>query len=416
MSIRQRALMAAAVAAAAVGLAARTAPAGITVSPLKQDIALKPGGTATFHVTVANRARTRGAPPQSARLQVTDFEITERGAVLLKPPGTVEDSATAWITPTHAAVTLKPNQSERIDFEVKAPYTATGEYYAAVVVVLDRKQTHGTLEVEYRIASGVYVTVQGRTFPKKAKVLRCEVGWLGPDGALPKSDAAPMPAILAVLKNTGRSRFDASGHLRISNAEGRTVFKAPMTTRRPSVLAGDTRLFECPLTKVLPCGLYTMRVEFDHQSGWTKAQARVPLMITAEQEALLAKAAAAAVTATVSGPTVKVEPKALAAKLPAGTFRVLKVDVTNTGGDSLQCRATVADPSGARNPASWFQIRTDTFTLATTASKTLHLFVRVPDEAAGHHETTLVLEIDTLDAAPSRIEVPIDLTVQGRTG
>ena len=416
MSIRRRALMAAAMATAAVGLAARTAPAGITVSPLRQDVAVKPGGTATFHVTVANRARTRGTPPQSARLRVTDFEVTERGAVLLKPPGTVADSATAWITPTHAAVTLQPNQAERIAFKVKAPYSATGEYYAAVVVVLDRKQTHGTLEVEYRIASGVFVTVQGRTFPKKAKVLRCEVGWRTPDDAQPESDAADRPVILAVLKNTGRARFEVSGHVRISNARGRTVFKAPMTTRRPRVLAGDTRLFECPLAKVLPYGMYTMRVEFDHQSGWTKARARVPLMITAEQEALLAKAAAAGGTATVSGPRVEVEPKALAARFPAGTFRVLKVDVTNTGADSLQCRATVADTSGSHNPASWFRLPTDTFTLATAGSKTLHLFVRVPDEAAGHHKTTLILEIDTLDAAPSRIEVPIDLTVQGGTG
>ena len=416
MSIRRQALMAAAMATAVVGLSARTAPAGVTVSPLKQDVAVKPGGTATFHVTVANRARTRGAPPQSARLRVTDFQVTERGAVLLMPPGTVADSATAWITPAHAAITLKPNQAERVAFKVKAPYTATGEYYSAVVVVLDKKQTHGTLEVEYRIASGVFVTVQGRTFPKKAKVLRCEVGWLRPDDAQPEADAARRPVILAALKNTGRARFEASGHVRISNAQGRTVFKAPMTSRRPRVLAGNTRLFECPLAKVLPCGLYTMRVEFEHQSGWTKARARVPLMITPAQEGLLAKAAAAAATATASGPRVKVEPKALGARLPAGTFRVLKVDVTNTGDDSLQCRATLADAAGSHNPASWFRLLTDTFTLATAGSKTLHLFVRVPDEAAGHHKTTLILEIDTLGAAPSRIEVPIDLTVQGRTG
>jgi len=365
---------------------------------------------------VANRARTRGAPPQSARLRVADFEVTERGAVLLKPPGTAADSAAAWITPTHAAVALQPNEAERIAFTVKAPHTAAGEYYAAVVVVLDTKQTHGTLQVEYRIASGVFVTVQGRSFPKKAKVLRCEVGWRGPDDVLPKSDAAERPVILAVLQNTGRARFEASGHVRISTAQGRTVFKAPMTTRRRRVLAGDTRLFQCPLAKALPCGLYTMRVEFDHQSGWAKARARVPLMITAEQEALLAKAAAAGTAATASGPPVEVEPKRLAAKVPAGTFRVLKVDLTNTGTDSLRCRATVADPSGSHNPASWFRLPTDTFTLATAGSTTLHLFIRVPEEAAGHHETTLILDFDTLGAAPSRIEVPIDLTVQGRTG
>ncbi len=411
-----RTLMAAAVVAVAVGLAAQAAPAGITVSPLKQDVAVKPGGTATLHVTVANRARTRGAPTHSARLNVVDFEVTERGSVLLRPPGTVADSATQWITPSKAAVTLKPGQAEKVAFTVKAPYASAGEYYSAVVVTLEEKGTHGPLEVEYRIASGVFVTVPGRTFPKKAKILRCELAWLRPAAAPPTAAAVRKPMIQAVLKNTGRARFEASGHVRISNNQGRTVFRAPMTTRRARVLAGDTRLFECGLAKVLPRGLYTMRVEFDYQSGWTKARSRVPLMITADQETLLVKAAAAETTGTRPGPPVEVAPKVLAAKVPAGALRVLKFAVRNTGDDTLQCRAAVADPTGSNNPASWFQLLADTFTLAKARSKTLHLIVRVPEEAAGVHKTTVILEVGEPDATPSRIEVPIELTVKGGTG
>ncbi len=416
MPTSKRTFTAAALAAVAVGLAAQAAPAGIAVSPLKQEVLVKPGGAATFHVTVANRGRGSNATPHSARLNVVDFEVTERGAVLLKPPGSAKDSATRWITPSKAAVTLKPGQAEKVAFTVKAPYASAGEYYSAVVVTLEEKRTHGALEVEYRIASGVFVTVPGRTFPKKAKILRCELAWLRPADAPPMVAAVPEPMILAVLENTGRARFEAAGHVRISNKQGRTVFKAPMTTRRASVLAGDTRLFECGLAKVLPCGLYTMRVEFDYQSGWTKARSRVPLMITADQETLLVKAAAAETTGTRAGPPIEVAPKVLAVKVPAGALRVLKLAVRNTGDDMLQCRAVVADPTGSHNPASWFQLGADTFALAKARSKTLHLVVRVPDEAAGVHKTTVILEVGEPDATPLRIEVPIELTVKGGTG
>lgn len=404
-----------AVAAVAVGLAASAAPAGIAVSPLKQDVLVKPGAAATFHVTVANRTRGPDAKPCSAHLAVVDFQVTELGAVLLRPPATVKNSASQWITPTKATVTLKPDQAEKVAFTVKAPYAAVGEYYSAVLVTLDQKRTHGEVEVDYRIASGVFVTIPGRTFPKKAQVLRCELAWLRPADAPPTSPAPETPTIVAILKNTGQARFEASGHVRISNDQGRTVFKAPMTTRRARVLAGDTRQFECVLAKALPHGQYTMRVEFDYQSGWTKAQTRVPLTISADREALLA-AAAAGTTAKAAGPAFEVAPKTLAAKVPAGAFRILKLAVKNTGNETLQCRASVADPTGSHNPASWFHLEADTFALPKARTKTLYLAVRVPAEAVGLHKTDLILEIGEHDAMPSRIEVPIALTVKGGTG
>jgi len=177
-------LIAAVVAAVATAVAAEAAPAGIAVSPLKQEVTVKPGRTATFYVSLSNRARNPQATPLSAHLEVMDFAVNEAGAVVFKPPGTLKNSASNWITLTKADVTLEPDRGEEIECTINAPYSAAGEYYSAIVVTMGRKsRTASGVHVDFRIASGVFVTVPGRTFPKRARVASCEVVWPGQKGS-----------------------------------------------------------------------------------------------------------------------------------------------------------------------------------------------------------------------------------------
>jgi len=427
-------IIAAAVAGMAVGLLVQTAPAGMVVSPLKQEVTVKPGRTATFYVSLSNRARNPQATPLSAHLEVMDFAVNEAGAVVFKPPGTLKNSASNWITLTKADVTLEPDRGEEIECTINAPYSAAGEYYSAIVVTMGRKsRTASGVHVDFRIASGVFVTVPGRTFPKRARVASCEVVWPGQKGSRnlfpegPEGCCAekvpgtflPEPLkVVAVLQNTGQARFEAAGQVRISNSQGRTVFKGPMTTKRARVLGGDTRRFECVLDKPLPPCEYTVRVEFDYGSQWGKAQARLPLVISAEQSALLAKAAETGppTPGKAPGAAIEVVPKALAAKVPPGGFRSLKLTIKNTGQETVRCKATVVGPADAPSPASWILLTSDTFVLAEARSKNLPLVIIVPSEAAGSYKATLVLEVGEVDGDRQRIEVPIELTVKGGKG
>ena len=283
--------------------------------------------------------------------------------------------------------------------------------------------TKGTLRrgvtVAYRTASGVFVTVPGRTFPKQAKIVSCKVVWPEPPATQPTAAADPQAEqdqpvkVTAVLKNTGRARFEASGKLRITNAKGRIVYRTPMTTKRARVLPGDLRLFEAALDRALPPGKYTVKVEIDHKSKWSKARKRFGLTISAEQSALLAttigntKAAGAAKT---SESTIDVAPERLAAKIPPGGFRALKVKVTYTGRDPVPCTAVVAGDHDTPIPASWLTLRPDEFTLRHS-TRTLSLIVRVPSSAGGLYRGTLIVDILGTDGTKLSKKIPIELTI-----
>ena len=237
----------------AIVLAVQAAPAGIVVSPLKQEVLVKPGRSATFHLTISNNARSKWDKAQSVHLELMDFSVSQSGALAFAPAGSVGNSASKWITLGKSDLTLAPGKGERVVCTIKAPYSAAGEYYSAIMVTLGMKgRTKGGVTVGYRTASGVFVRVAGRTFSKQAKILRCEVLWPKPAAEPTTQPTTTQPAeaaktdpikVVALLKNTGRARFHASGQARITDAKGRIVYRTPMTAKRPRVLAGDTRLF-----------------------------------------------------------------------------------------------------------------------------------------------------------------------------
>lgn len=403
-------------------LAVRGASAGIVVSPLKQEVIAKPGRITKFHISIANRARSKWDEPRSVHLEVMDFAVTEAGGISFKPAGTVKNSASKWITISKPDLKLAPGKGQKVECTIKVPDSAVGQYYSAIMV------TQGTnanprsgLVVQYRTASGVFVTIAGRTFPKHSKIVRCEVAWPKPPADQPDATkpAAPVKAepvkVLAVLKNTGRVRFVASGELRISDAQGRIVCRTPMTTKRARVLPGDTRLFEAVLDKALAPGEYEVKVELNYESKWGKARIRLPLTISADQAALLAKVVAqmkpAGTDKTSSEPVVELMPESLTATIPQGGLRSLKVVVKNAGKDTARCTVAVAGEGNAPIPASWMSLGLDKFTLGEGRSRALSLIVRVPSGAAGRYEAKLIVEAVGKGGTKSQKKIPLALTV-----
>ncbi len=403
-------------------LAVRGASAGIVVSPLKQEIMAKPGRTAKFYMSIANRARNKWDEPRSVHLEVMDFAVTEAGGISFKPAGTVKNSASKWITISKPDLKLAPGKGQKVECIIKIPASAVGQYYSAIMVTQGTNaKTRRGLVVKYRTASGVFVNVAGRTFPKQSKIIRCEVAWPKPpaDQADTTKPAAPVKTgpvkVLAVLENTGRVRFIASGELRINDAQGRIMCRTPMTTKRARVLQGDTRLFEAVLDKALPPGKYEVKVELDYESKWGKARTRLPLTISADQAALLAKVVAqmkpAGTGKTSSEPVVELTPESLTATIPQGGLRSLKVVIKNAGKDTARCTVAVAGEGNAPIPASWVSLGTDKFTLGEGRSKTLSLIVRVPSAAAGRYGAMLVIEAVGNGGTKSQKKIPLALTI-----
>jgi hypothetical protein len=263
----------------------------------------------------------------------------------------------------------------------------------------------------------VFVTVTGRSFPREAKITRCEVTWPQPTVQTPSTQPASQPAgpesarVSIVLQNTGQARFDATGKISIADSHSRTVFTAPLTSKRPCVFGGDSRLFEAPLDRPLAVGQYVVRVEMDYQSGWAKAHHRLPLEITPEKAELLNVAKK---TARQAGDLpVQVTPEKLSVATPAGAFRSLKLALKNNGEHALRCTAKLVFESDRPVDVSWVSVAPEEFQLSRSGQKTLELIIRLPVRAAlGQHTCAVLIEAGQGDTDSMRIRVPVELDVK----
>ena len=402
----------------AVGGMGSFASAGISVSPLKQDLTVKPGETVKFKITVSNNRRAESDTARTVRLEVMDVTVSQDGALSFQGPGGQRNSASNWVSLGAKALTVEPGQSRIVECSLTAPYSASGEYYGAILVTLeDKGKTDKGVSVTYRIASGVFVTVTGRSFPREAKITRCEVTWPQPTAQTPSTQPASQPAgpepakVSVVLQNAGQARFDATGRIFIADAHARTVFTAPLTTKRPCVFGGDSRLFEAPLDRPLAVGQYVARVEMDYQSGWAKAHYRLPLEITPEKAEFLSTAKK---TARQAGNLpVQVTPEKLSVAMPAGAFRSLKLAIKNNGEHALRCTAKLVFDGDRAVDGSWVSVPPEEFELSKSGQKTLELVIRVPvDAALGQHACAVLLEAGQGGTDSMHIRVPVELNVR----
>ena len=397
----------------AVAVLAGPANAGLGVAPLKQELNVKPGETAKFYISIINKMRGQEDTAQSARLEIMDFEATEDGGLVFKEPSVGPASASTWITLGKPEVTLDPGKDERIECTVKVPYSAAGEYYSAIMVTLGQKgRTETGVGLSLRIASGVFITVVGQTFPRQAKIEKCEFVWppVTSLSDLPKEGQPAWPEATVVLKNVGRSRFEGFGTLELVDANGRPLFRKPLLSKRPLVFGGDSRIFKCALDKALPAGEYKARVTFDYQSQWAKAYSVAPLTISSDQAAILALRVqeAAPSKAASAQSTIRISPDKLIAKVAAGGNRSLGLSVRNTGQDLLRCTATLVNEEEASIPDGWIAPAAKSFVLDKLQSASLPMAVRIPAEATGTHKALLVVETVGPDGAKTQTKVPVN--------
>jgi hypothetical protein len=402
-----------------VGVMGSFASAGISVSPLKQEVTVRPGETVKFKITVSNNRRAESDPARTVRLEVMDVTVSQDGALSFHGPGSQRNSASNWVSLGAKALAVEPGQSRIVECSLTAPYSASGEYYSAIMVTLDDKgRAEKGVSVTYRIASGVFVTVAGRSFPREAKIARCEVLW--PRAAAPTTQPTPGPSsrpsetpgakVVVLLRNTGQARFDATGRISIVDARSRTVLTMPLTSQRPCVFGGDSRLFEAPVDRPLAVGQYTVKVDMDYQSGWAKAYHRLPLEIT-PQKADLLRAAHKEGQGAKDAP-IQVAPEKISLSVPAGSFRSLKLTIKNKGEETIRCTAGLTSEGTRPGDVSWIALGLEEFELVKTSQKTLEIVTQVPSGTApGLYTSVVVIRADN-GGTNTQITVPLELAVK----
>jgi hypothetical protein len=125
---------------------------------------LNPGGKTEGITRVINQSTAT----LTFKLAVQDFIVTDTlGTPNLLPPGTLNDkySAAAWIGATPSTFTLKPGQSETINYYIQVPPNARpgGHYAALVYAPLVTKGVSGGSgsTVNSQLGSLFYITING---------------------------------------------------------------------------------------------------------------------------------------------------------------------------------------------------------------------------------------------------------------
>ncbi len=396
------------------------AQGGVAVSPLKQELTVKPGETGKATITLTNQCRTPYDGPQSVHLSIVDVQVMDSGAISFPSPATMNNSASKWATLGREQAVLEPNQSQAIECTLKPSLSVPpGEYYVAVMVTMDSTgRSENGVVVQYRIASGVFVTVSGRMYPKEAKIERCALVWPEADAAAdsqpaanaPASQPAPMPKVCVLLHNTGKARFEGSGKVQIMDGRSRVVFSGALSSQRPCVFGGDSRLFEAPVDKLLPAGRYTLKAEMDYGSSWGKARCKMPLEIGVEQAERLAM-----LNRRYKGgdAAVEVTPEKVSLTVQRGAMRSLGLRLRNASDAPLRGHVALASLDGSSSD-SWITTESSEFAIAPAERKTLGLRVQVPPGAPrGTYHCCAILRAGPEGTAvlPER-RVPVDIEVK----
>jgi hypothetical protein len=397
-----------------MGLGGRHAAGGVAVSPLKQEIALKPGEEGKVILTLSNIVRDATEKPQQISLALADVLATEEGSLAFKDSGSLKNSASKWVKLDLGGAMLEPGASRPLECRIVVPMTAApGEYYAAVMVTLITPgRTDTGVQVQYRIASGIFVTVLGRTFPKEARISRCELIWPQAPATAPATSPATQPAatpqdilpkVQVLLENTGQARFDGSGKLTVLDDQRRIVLVTPMTSKRTCVFGGDSRLFNALITKALAPGNYTMRVEMDYESAWAKARQDMRVEILPEQAALLAQLKQRIGQGKA---LVEATPDKLAAIVPPGATRSLAITLKNVSEGEVACTAVVA---GEHGPG--VTITPEQFTISKGGKKTVAVRVEsAASAAAGPISGLISVQASQEGGGHTELSIPMDFS------
>jgi hypothetical protein len=391
--------------------AADRARAGIAVSPLKQEITVRPGDTEKHTITIANNARGAGDVTQSVHLAIADVQVGEDGGITFKDAGAAQHSASKWVTLGETDLTLEPNQSKAVEFTVAAPQSAmAGEYYSAIMVTLGTKarDEKGVL-IQYRTASGIFLTIPGRTFPRQAKITRCEMLW--PPAPVEGAQAPvepPQPKISLTLDNYGQARFDVAAKLALFDEKSRLVFAGPLNTKRPCVFGGDSRIFETPITKALPAGKYVARMTLDYQS-WAPLRQTLPIEILPEQAVILATLKKHQPNEAIG---LEVTPDKPAYSIPAGGSRTFALTAKNVVDLPVHCAVALFQSEGA-SADSFITLSTPDFIISKGSRKSIPVSIHISAGAKpGKYTSHITFEGAPGDLDPSTLLVPVEIEVQ----
>ena len=228
--------------------------AGVAVSPLQQNVEVKPGRKATFFITLSNNKRSPQTKSCLVTVKVLDFMVSDKGQLSFGPEHKHSRSAADWISFGDEEFVLEPGETRKVKATVTAPANADGDYWAAAMVELGKtKDDEKGVQVKFRMASGIFIHVARRNYIERGSVIEADVNipefdttdnLTEKNAAEPASEEIKKNQVLKVnaeLKNDGLISFLARGKAYLYSDSWRRVATIPVHASRRRVLPGDSR-------------------------------------------------------------------------------------------------------------------------------------------------------------------------------
>lgn len=253
---RTRALWSAATAALLVALQVLACAVAQGGAALMDPASALYRGTAGESIAGTVRITNPTAAPLSLRLYLSDWSFDTAGQFTFTDPGTLERSASDWLTVTATTLDLAPNETVNLPYTIAVPAGVAGGTYWSVIFAesepSDPEPGQATATFSVRVGHIVYVNVP---------VLESTGAIVGMFGTPP---ATPDGAytIIAQYANTGNAAQGVEGTFSVRNEQGETVIEAAI--ERTVVLPGVDRAFQINVVGPLPAGNYTALVVLDY--------------------------------------------------------------------------------------------------------------------------------------------------------
>ncbi len=131
---------------------------GISVSPAHFHLAMEPGESKTYEITVKNDTDK----PQKFRVNKYDFNMNGKGKTGFLPSGTGKYSLSKWLNLSPTFIEVAPGEKKQVSFTVTIPADGTGERSAWNVIMVEQEEPRNRLEPakksEGTVALGVIPT------------------------------------------------------------------------------------------------------------------------------------------------------------------------------------------------------------------------------------------------------------------
>jgi hypothetical protein len=227
------------------------APAQILTQtvPSRFDLEVRPGQRESRPFILQNLGRES----VKVRLSVSDFRMSERGALALLAPGTLEATLARRVELEPAELTLGPGQRGVVRLSVTLPANGPATRYGVVlsrVTPAETGVTTGVRPIPAELGTTIFVTRLPRSSVRADLVgLDARVG----------ADGKVMVGVR--VRNRSGRHAACAGDVKLSDSTGAVALSGALSDG--IVLPGATRIFEWNGARRLAAGRYTVTATID---------------------------------------------------------------------------------------------------------------------------------------------------------